>query len=115
MITWPSSLVREIAARRCVLFLGAGVSASATSPGGEHPKTWAEFLGEANALVTDAAKKRVIAKLIREKKYLLALQAIRDEANTADYRDLLNRSFNNPAFQRSELHECILDLDSRLL
>jgi hypothetical protein len=116
MITWPSSLVREIAARRCVLFLGAGVSASATSsPGGEHPKTWGEFLGEATALVTDAAKKRVISKLIREKKYLLALQAIRDEANTADYRDLLNRSFNNPAFQRSELHECILDLDSRLL
>lgn len=27
----------------------------------------------------------------------------------------MNRSFNNPAFQRSELHECILDLDSRLL
>jgi hypothetical protein len=43
------------------------------------------------------------------------LQGIRDEANGADYRDLLNRNFNNPVFKESDLHRCILDLDSRLI
>jgi hypothetical protein len=44
MIAWPPSLVREVAARRCVFFLGAGVSASASDKDGNHPSTWKEFL-----------------------------------------------------------------------
>lgn len=115
MIVWPSSLVREIAARRCVLFLGAGVSASSRTARGEAPKTWGAFLTEATGLVPDAGKRRLIKTLIKERKYLLALQGIRDEANAADYRDLLNRSFNNPVFQPSDLHKCIFDLDARIV
>jgi hypothetical protein len=117
MISWPISLVREIAARRCVLFLGAGVSASATDPGdaSNRPKTWPEFLAAATGLIQNPKRKRIIAKLIKEKKFLLALQGIRDEANSADYRDLLNKNFNNPVFKESHLHRCILDLDSRIV
>jgi hypothetical protein len=69
MITWPPSLVREIAARRCVFFLGAGVSASSRDALGNAPKTWGEFLTEATGLVPDAGKKRAINKLIKERKY----------------------------------------------
>jgi hypothetical protein len=117
MISWPPSLVREIAARRCVLFLGAGVSASAVDPGNSanRPKTWAEFLKEAADLINVPKRRKIIEKLIKEKKFLLALQGIRDEANSADYRDLLNRNFNNPAFRESELHKCILELDARIV
>lgn len=115
MIGWPSSLIREIAARRCVFFLGAGVSASSTDASGRAPKTWGAFLTEATSLVGDASKRRVIKKLIKERKYLLSLQGIRDEANAADYRDLLNTNFNNPVFQPSDLHKCIFDLDARIV
>lgn len=115
MITWPTSLVREIAARRAVFFIGAGVSASSRDASGNSPKTWDEFLTDATELVTDSAKKRVIKRLVKERKYLLALQGIRDEANGAEYRDLLNRNFNNPAFQPSDLHACIFDLDVRII
>ena len=117
MIVWPTSLVREIAARRCVLFLGAGVSVSACDPAdtANRPKTWPQFLAEATALIHTPKHKKTIARLIKEKKFLLALQGIRDEANGADYRDLLNRNFNNPAFKESDLHRCILDLDSRIV
>lgn len=38
MISWPRSLIREVAARRCVFFLGAGVSASSIDDHGVHPK-----------------------------------------------------------------------------
>ena len=70
MISWPPSLVREIAARRCVFFLGAGVSASAVDPGNSanRPKTWTEFLKEAAALINVAKNKKIIEKLIKEKK-----------------------------------------------
>lgn len=115
MINWPPSLVREIAARRCVFFIGAGVSASSRDVHGNTPKAWGAFLTEAANLVPDTGKKRVINKLIRERKYLLALQGIRDESNAADYRDLLNRNFNNPVFQPSDLHKCIFDLDARIV
>jgi hypothetical protein len=66
MIAWPTSLVREVAARRCVFFLGAGVSASATDKDGKHPKTWTEFLEEAYKLIRAAAKKKIIKKLIKQ-------------------------------------------------
>jgi hypothetical protein len=77
MIVRPTSLVREIAARRCVLFLGAGVSASASDPADptNRPKTWPEFLADATALIHMSKHKKTIAKLIKEKKFLLACKA----------------------------------------
>ncbi len=117
MINWPTSLVREIAARRCVFFLGAGVSASASDPVDptKRPKTWPEFLTDATNLIHKPTHRKVITKLIKEKKFLLALQAISDEADSADYQHLLNRNFNDPSFAASDLHRCILDLDSRIV
>jgi hypothetical protein len=44
MIDWPLTLVNEIAKERCVLFLGAGVSASAVDSAGKHPPDWKTFL-----------------------------------------------------------------------
>ena len=115
MIAWPTSLVREVAARRCVFFLGAGVSASATDKDGKRPKTWTEFLEEACKLITTATKKKIVKKLIKEKKYLLALQGIRDEADPSNYRDLLDQNFHTPSYQASTLHEYICLLDSRIV
>jgi hypothetical protein len=71
MIIWPKSLVREIAARRCVFFLGAGVSASATDKDGNRPRTWAEFLEEACRLIVVESKKRIVKKLVKEKNTFL--------------------------------------------
>jgi|SRR5882724_1715156 len=115
MIAWPTSLVREVAARRCVFFLGAGVSATATDKDGKRPKTWTQFLEEACKLITSGTKRKIVKKLIKDKKYLLALQGIRDEVNTADYRDLLNQHFHTPSYEPSTLHKYICDLDSRIV
>jgi hypothetical protein len=114
MIDWPSSLIREVAARRCVFFLGAGVSASASDATGAKPKTWGEFIEEACQLIR-TKNKTIVKKLIKEKRYLLALQCIRDEVDASEYRDLLNRHFNSASYTPSKLHECIFDLDSRIV
>jgi hypothetical protein len=44
MIDWPEDLVWDVAARRSVLFLGAGVSRNAKNAHGVHPREWAAFL-----------------------------------------------------------------------
>ena len=51
MINWPKTLVQEITARRCILFLGAGVSSSCKSSDGRRPKGWGEFISEASQLI----------------------------------------------------------------
>jgi hypothetical protein len=115
VINWPDTLVREVAKRRCVLFLGAGVSASATGVGGIRPKEWQQFLIDACRLIAALDRRTIVGQLITERRYLLALQAIKDEVDAGDYQTLLNDNFNTPAFQPSKLHEIIFDLDSRLV
>jgi hypothetical protein len=44
MIEWPDNLVDAIARRKCVLFLGSGISANSCNDEGKHPATWESFL-----------------------------------------------------------------------
>ncbi|MCW2114432.1 SIR2 family protein [Bradyrhizobium elkanii] len=111
---WPETLAREIVKERCIFFLGAGISASSVGPAGNSPPTWKEFLAAACDLVTDTDLRKEIEKLIAERKYLVALQAIKDNSDRARYHDFLNRNFNAP-YQPSRLHEIIYDLDSRIV
>jgi hypothetical protein len=115
VIDWPQALVKEIARRRCVLFLGAGVSAAATDDGGRQPKDWRGFLEEACVLVRGKQNQLEVKRMIEERRYLLCLQAIAQEADTSDYHNLLDQHFNNPAFQAGELHQIVRALDSRIV
>ncbi|MES2818675.1 MAG: SIR2 family protein [Pseudomonadota bacterium] len=114
MITWPNMLVTEVARRRCILFLGAGVASSAKTEEGTRPLTWKEFLTAA-ANLAPMVHRPEIESLISDKKLLLALQAIRDQADAGDYQALLDKCFNNAAFIPSDLHRTIFSLDSRLV
>ncbi|MBW8311610.1 MAG: SIR2 family protein [Rhizobium sp.] len=98
-----------------MLFLGAGVSASAVDQDGKRPKSWVQFLLDACTLVKDAEKQTKIKSLIDERRYLLALEAIAIESDAGDYQQFLSREFNNPNFSPSKLHEAILGIDSRIV
>lgn len=41
---WPDNLVEELAYRRCLIFLGSGISATAKNDAGESPDTWGAFV-----------------------------------------------------------------------
>lgn len=43
MIPWPDELVEDIAKRKCVLYLGSGISANSQNDEGRHPATWKSF------------------------------------------------------------------------
>lgn len=115
MVNWPDTLVRELHGQRCVLFLGAGVSATCKDQNDNRPPTWNEFLDKAAKLVKIKAARTAIQKLIREGKLLVALQAIRDNSDIADYHTLLNSSFNNNNVKPSDLHNIIYNIDCRLV
>jgi hypothetical protein len=104
-----------VARRRCAFFLGAGVSAAAVGPAGERPRDWHGFLTDACSLVGQQTKRNAIIRLIKERRYLLALQAIQASVDVADYHDLLNKNFNAPAYEATKLHELIFNLDSKIV
>lgn len=114
MIDWPPTLVREIVKERCIFFLGAGVSATATGSNGERPPSWGAFLESACSAITDKAKRNAIKALVRQHKYLVALQAIKNNCDPAIYHELLNKTFN-VQYQPSRLHDIIYDLDAKVV
>lgn len=115
MVDWPDTLAQEILKERCILFLGAGVSASAADDRGDHPPEWAEFLRDASALVKDGGRREAVDRLINENRLLVALQAIKDLSDPAEYNQLLDRNFNNRQYKPSELHKLINELDCRIV
>lgn len=116
MISWPSSLVRELAQRRCILFIGAGVSATAKSIENLSPPTWKSFLVQAvKILILDKSDHDEIVLLIENGDLILALQAIYCLSNKADFYDLINKNFHSAKYLPSDLHKSIYQLDSRIV
>lgn len=117
MVTWPEPLVESIARRRCVLFLGSGVSANSKNDAGKHPATWEAFLRD--ILIKRSSKlndhKSVIEKLLDEKDYLMACEVIVDIIGEDDFGELAADEFRRPRYKPCDIHREIYLLDSRLV
>jgi len=113
MIAWPESLVRDIARRRVVLFIGSGVSRhSLDRLGVRSPPTWEGFLKTA----IDRCEGNVshIRKAIRERKYLAACDWIKRRLDD-EWRTLLQAEFMTPGFSHAKIHSLIYQLDCRFV
>jgi hypothetical protein len=118
MVNWPESLVIELAARRCIVFLGAGASASATRPNGAagHPPNWLRFLeilrdgtnkGEAGDLVK-------AVELLDSKQYLDCAEILRSTClHPADYNRLIGETLER--YRPTEVHKMIELLDQKIV
>lgn len=118
MIEWPINLVKDIARRRSVLFLGSGVSANSVNAAGERPKTWVEVLGEGISKLPQEVRKNqrnVVKSLIKRGELLLACELLRKHLGTDEYKDLLKEEFFDKHFQKAPIHEEIEQLDSRIV
>ena len=58
-ISWPNSLVNDIARRRCVIFLGSGISRNSVNEAGIRPKTWAATLEAAMQQLDKTVQKSI--------------------------------------------------------
>lgn len=117
MIEWPEKLVESIARRKCVLFLGSGISANAENKLGRKPATWENFLKNIlkkySSQLTDS--KNVIEQLINEKDYLTACEIIVDVLGETDFGECAADEFRRPGYQATEIHQIIYGLDSKLV
>lgn len=118
MINWPEKLIEDIARRRCVLFLGSGVSANSINEANDRPKTWTAVLELGiTKLPEEVTKKQknVLCKIIKSGDLLLACELLKHYLGTDDYKDLLRAEFFDKHFRHAKIHEEIEQLDSRIV
>lgn len=115
-ITFNSDLISDLANRRVVLFLGAGVSASAIKKDGGRFKGWVDVLNAAAEKLKGKQNKdrrKLIERYIKEGDYLLACELLRMNLGS-EWSKILSQEFSGVA-EPSELHKAIFSLNQRII
>jgi hypothetical protein len=113
---WPAALVSELAARRCIPFLGAGASASSVGADGvTHPPLWTAFLGALRAACPAGSDLSAIDDLIAKDKLLDAAEVLVAKIPTADFTRVVREQFVQPRFTNSSIHLSVLTLDPKIV
>lgn len=114
-MSWPEALVHELAARRCIVFLGAGASAAALAPNGNHPPTWKQFLEILKSKVRTGEDLSTVNALIENQKYLDAAEILYAKIPPADFTRALRETLVVPNFSPSAIHDHIVDIDPKIV
>jgi hypothetical protein len=113
---WPDALVAELAARRCVVFMGAGASAGANAAAGiTSPPSWAQLIGQLRARFERPEDKDVVEKLVTQERFLDVAEILLSSANAADFAAFVRDSFVAPRYSQSRVHESVLALDPKVV
>jgi SIR2-like domain len=112
MIEWPDKLVDDIARRRAVIFIGAGVSRSAIGRNGARPPMWVELLEHAVGRCN--GDWNYIKRKIKKNDYLTACELLK-ESFDEEWERLLDAEFKRPQYVPAEIHKDIYKLDSRFV
>ncbi len=113
---WPTSLVEELAARRCVVFLGSGASAGCVSAvDGRRPPTWNQFLENLKNRISVEKRTQTIDALIEKEKYLDAAEVILNKLPAADFSRAVRELFVQPKYEKSSIHESTLKIDPKVV
>jgi len=116
VIAWGEALIKEIAARRCLIFLGAGASMGCVSAvDGVSPPSWPELLRRLASRISELDTKDFVGNLIDAKKYLDAAEIIKSRIDPADFTDTMRAIFEAPRFEKSSIHESILRIDPKVV
>ncbi len=118
MINWPETLVEELAARRGIVFLGAGASASSTRLGApdQHPPTWGGLLELLYQHINrgEEPDREAVRELLDSDKYLEAAEILRKVCiYKPDYERLVGMTFER--FRPTEVHKAIERLDQKVV
>lgn len=116
-INWPNNLIEELAYRRCILFIGSGISATAKNEHNKSPKIWKEFLEDAISIMSDYDEETLnfINKMLDQNNLLLALQAIYDNCDPGRYSNYLKEVFSRPNYKASKIHELLKEIDAKIV
>jgi hypothetical protein len=110
---WPESLISDLARRKCILFLGAGVSMNSKSADGlKSPPSWKSFLEICIAGMQNTTQ---IRKLIANEDYLTACEMIKSKLAKGQFHSNVKSAFLVPKFKHASIHESLFKLDCRIV
>ena len=112
MIEWDADLVSDVARRRCVLFLGAGVSRNCVNAQGRSPKTWDAFLRDC---ADSIQPNRHIIQLVQRWDFLTACEVVKTRLGRDAFTQKLRDEFLTPQYQHAAIHEHVFRIDSRIV
>lgn len=107
MVIWPDALVREVADRRALVFVGAGLSKAAKP---DMP-SWSELLITLSERLSKRADRDLVRRLVRHHRLLDAAQIITDGVERADLNADLTGIFQVRPAPECELYDHLLQLD----
>ena len=115
-MNWPSALIKELAARRCIIFLGSGASAASMSQDGvTRPPAWSLYLDGLIGIMNGNSDKPVIRDLIQKEKYLDAAEIIISNISPSNYTEYIREKLQLPRFQPSAIHEAVFKIDPKIV
>lgn len=114
MIKWDKTLVSDLARRKCILFLGAGVSMNSSGIGGARPPSWKAFL-ESCLPELAATSSAQIKKLIKNEDYLTACELIKSKLAKGKLDNIVKEAFLTPQYSKAKIHEFLFKLDCRIV
>lgn len=111
MVAWPNALVREIADRRALVFVGSGISKSA-----QHGMpTWPELLLTLSGKLQKKVDKDLVKSLVKQNRLLDAAQIITDGIERADLNAELRQKFQIRPAPHHAIYEKLLQLDLKTI
>ncbi len=111
MTAWPASLIREIAERRVVFFIGSGLSKAAHPP----LPTWPTLLEQLSAGLPTRKNRDLIKQLVRQGRMLDAAQIIHDILPRADMNANLREIFQVRPIPNCEIYNDLLKMDPKTI
>jgi hypothetical protein len=115
MINWPEDLVQDIAARRSVLFLGAGVSRNASNSGGRHPSEWGQFIEHLASQIHNPGHKDEVMQCVADADLLTACELARKYLSPSTFKTELIREYSGRGYRHAPIHDDLSLIDSRLV
>ena len=113
---WDRSFVEELAARRCIVFMGSGVSAGCLSADkSKSPPDWSSLLNLLNGAMPQSTDKEFALKKIESKEYLDAAEIICSRISASDFTAIMRSEFITPKYQASDVHKAVLKIDPKIV
>lgn len=111
MVTWPDALIRELADRRTLIFVGAGLSKSA------YPAmpTWPDLLLNLSTELPKKVDKTLVRKLVNQHRLLDAAQIITDGIERPDLNASLQAVFRRRPTPHNDIYKDLLQLDQKIV
>lgn len=118
MIIWPESLVEELSARRCIVFMGAGTSASCKRPvdeGEESPPPWSQLLANLHSKCNkgDIGDWALAKNMLDEGRFLDCAEILKTCVHDADFSAFISETFSR--YRPTEIHQSLNRIDSKVI